>query len=124
MYISITFTFAVLFTAKLSILILYRRIFSVSRYRTISMVCMVVSSAWFVAIFITMLTICTPIDRFWHPGDSGSCHDFSTFFLIVGVFEIILDSAILAIPVWGTISLNMAFRTRLVVLSIFLVGFL
>lgn len=89
-----------------------------------SIVCMVVSSAWFVAIIITMLLICTPIDHFWHRTDSDRCIDFPRFILAVVIFEVIIDSAILAIPVWGTISLQMAFRTRLVVLSIFLVGFL
>lgn len=116
------FSWFVLYAVKMSILILYRRIFSTRRYRITSAVLMAVSSVWFIATMAGNLVICTPIDHFWHRTTPGRCLNFDLYFLVVGVVEIVLDLAILVIPVWGTLSLQMALRTRILVLGIFLVG--
>lgn len=103
---------------------MYRHIFSTRPYRIASAILVGVSSVWFVAAFITGLVICIPVDHFWHRTSPGRCLNFGAFFASINSFEIVLDTAILAIPIWGVFSLQMSTRTRTIVLGIFLVGVL
>lgn len=122
MFLSVTFSFLVLFTCKMSILFLYRRIFSTRRFRVASAALMVLSSVWFIAATVMDLVICVPIDHFWHRLNKGRCLNFDVFFIIINIIEVFVDTAILAIPIWGTLPLQMSARKRTLVLGIFLVG--
>ncbi|KUI62825.1 hypothetical protein VP1G_11418 [Cytospora mali] len=74
LFISATFSYFVLYTVKMSILLLYRRIFSTRRYRITSTILMAIASAWFTAALILDLVFCVPLDHF---GTSSAQEDAS-----------------------------------------------
>lgn len=81
-----------------------------------------IATAWFVAAFITNFIICLPVDLFWHRLKPGKCLNFNLFYLLIGVFETVIDVLILALPIRAVFGVKMSMKTKLVVSSIFLLG--
>jgi hypothetical protein len=122
LFIGTVTSLACLYAAKISACLLYRRIFSIPKYKMLSLVAIGMATAWFIAGSVANVCICIPVDRFWHRTKPGRCLNFNLFFLVNGIFEVVIDSAILAIPIFATHSVQMARRTKLAVSCIFLVG--
>jgi hypothetical protein len=81
-----------------------------------------VSLAWFTAGFVVAFVYCIPLDKFWHPFKPGRCLDFNLFYLLIGVFETVIDIVILILPVRATFNVQLPLKTKLLVSSIFLLG--
>ena len=109
-------------TTRLSILYLYRRIFDVPRFRQVSSIVIVVCVVWWLIKTITDLLGCVPPQKFWEPRRKGHCYTFDTWFLCISITEIIIDAAILMLPVKMVIGLQMSFPRRVKVCCIFLLG--
>ncbi|KAI1772028.1 hypothetical protein F4818DRAFT_427401 [Hypoxylon cercidicola] len=111
-----------LYAVKISICLLYRRIFSIPRYKTLSAVAIGISTAWFIAASVANICICIPVDIFWHRSKPGRCLNFNLFYLINGIFEVLIDSAILSIPIFAVSRTHMPRKARVIVSGIFLLG--
>jgi hypothetical protein len=122
LFIGNTLLYVTLFMAKISICLLYRRIFSTQQFRKMCLILMVVCTMWFIAAEVTNLCTCIPIDAFWHRTKPGKCLNFNIFSLIIGIFDILLDVCILLLPVRAVLFLQMPMRTKVMVLGIFLLG--
>ncbi|KAI9787317.1 MAG: hypothetical protein M1816_007665 [Peltula sp. TS41687] len=118
----IPYTFAIFFI-KFSILLLYLRIFSPSRYLRWAI--------WMTTFFVfgyciagTIIAIfpCRPQRRFWDPTTPGVCVDFPTLALAGCAFNIITDFIILVLPTREVWRLNLPARQRLALLGIFATG--
>ncbi|KAK0667283.1 hypothetical protein QBC41DRAFT_338519 [Cercophora samala] len=123
LFIANTILYLTFYLAKISILLLYRRIFSTPEFRKICLIMIGISTAYFIAAQVANLCICIPIDLFWHrtkPG--GRCLNFNLFSFIIGLIEIVLDIAILALPIKAVLSLQMPKKTKAMVSAIFLLG--
>jgi hypothetical protein len=81
-----------------------------------------ISIAWFIAAEVASLLMCIPIDSFWHRMTPSRCLNFNLFSLIIGIFDIVIDTAILILPVRAVLSLQMPTRTKVLVSGIFLLG--
>ncbi|KAL2141946.1 hypothetical protein VTI28DRAFT_1781 [Corynascus sepedonium] len=122
LFIGNTIVCVTFFLAKLSVCLLYRRIFSTQPFRKICLVLMVISALWFVAAQVTNLVTCIPIDSFWHRLKPGKCINFNLFSLIIGIFDILIDVTILILPIRAVLSLQLPTKTKAMVSGIFLLG--
>ncbi|KAH8895972.1 hypothetical protein GQ53DRAFT_819928 [Thozetella sp. PMI_491] len=120
--ISYVFVTTALFSAKISICLMYRRMFPLPRYGLTAGILMLFALMSFIAGFVTQACACIPLDAFWHRTKPGKCLNFNLFYLVSGVVDIIIDAAILALPVWVLQTLHLPLRTKLLVTSIFLLG--
>ncbi|KAI1739184.1 hypothetical protein F4680DRAFT_423092 [Xylaria scruposa] len=122
LYIGFILNLFFLTFVRISICLLYQGIFATPRFRIKSIVMIVLSVAWFISAFVVGLVYCIPIDKFWHPFKPGRCLNFNLFYLIIGVFETVIDIAILILPVRATFNIQLPLKSRLLISSIFLLG--
>ncbi|KAI0491094.1 hypothetical protein F4859DRAFT_520658 [Xylaria cf. heliscus] len=84
---------------RLSILLLYIEIFSVSRYfQWGAWASVIVVCSFFVGNIVIALTICQPVALNWDPTINGHCGNGSTAQLAVAAFNVALDIIIIALP--------------------------
>jgi hypothetical protein len=107
---------------KLSILFLYHRIFAVTSLRKVINVVIAICLVWFVAAEIGDLLYCVPVQKFWDPTIEGSCFNFPAYFLAMELIDLLLDVAIICLPIKTVLRLHLSLRKRLAVLGIFLLG--
>lgn len=107
---------------KVSLLLMYIRIFPVKRVLVGAYILMAISISWAISLIIVALAQCLPMDKLWKPWIEGRCIDIKATFLAIAIPNIITDIAILALPIpllWGL----QTTRVRKISLSIiFLLG--
>ena len=112
---------------KLSILCFYRHIFSTPKFRQIisgvGAVCMV----WWILSFFMVIFQCTPIDAAWKlhlrgtPG-AATCIDAGKLLQGCEIANVVIDLAILSLPIYMVRSLQMKATKKASVIAIFLLG--
>ncbi|KAF2869133.1 hypothetical protein BDV95DRAFT_112969 [Massariosphaeria phaeospora] len=120
--LSWTFYLAASFTIKMSLLSLYRRLFTTQGYRQICLGLMALSVLWFVGAEIGNFIICIPFDSFWNRLKPGRCLNFNIYALAVGIVDVVIDFCILAVPVKIVVSLHLPMYKKIAVSGIFLLG--
>ena len=104
---------------------MYNRIFAVrgSFRLQILVLCLLVTGYW-IGCTVATLTNCIPLEWSWINGlaDARYCFNYNIFWMATGACEVVLDVAILALPVRAVFSLQLTLRRRITVLSIFLLG--
>jgi len=113
-YVLQVFHGPVIFLAKLAILLLLIRIFSIKR-RFVLAVKVLVSflALYYIAITLVKVFICKPVEKFWIPATPGSCLHTKAIFIFDCVMSLITDCVILFSPlpaIWG---LQMGFKRKL-----------
>lgn len=129
-YLKLAFITSVLYftissTTKLGILLMYNRIFFVSRSFRVQLY--VVSSlvvCFWIGCTAATLTNCIPLHWSWVNGlaDPRYCFNYNIFWMAAGIGEIVLDMLILAMPISVVLRMTLSFRRKLVVGSIFFLG--
>lgn len=115
--------YAVTITAcKISILCLYRRLFSVPAFLRLSAAIGVAIVAWGIACILTGVFICDPPKKFWHSATSGHCNNYDIAFLILEIVETVLDIVQLILPLHMISILKLSHRNKIILLFIFLSG--
>ncbi|KAI1773036.1 hypothetical protein F4818DRAFT_131356 [Hypoxylon cercidicola] len=107
---------------RISICLLYQQIFATPSFRIGSIIMIGLSVAWFISAFVVGIVYCIPLDKFWHPFKDVRCLNFNLFHLLIGIFETVIDIAILVLPVRATFNLQMPMKTKLLVAGIFFLG--
>jgi len=121
-FIIATLYFTVVTAIKISILLMYRRIFTVSLGRAYP-VLMSVIVMWWLSGTIATIVSCIPVNRLWiGPSAGGYCFNFNIFWMAMGVVEILVDSCILVLPVRIVLGLHMPNGHKVLVSGIFLLG--
>ncbi|KAI0162678.1 hypothetical protein BJ166DRAFT_274384 [Pestalotiopsis sp. NC0098] len=121
------FAAAVTFT-KLSILLLYRRIFITGAlsFRVSVYTAGAITCAYPLTLAIGMANCCRPVSFYWtrFAGDtSGSCPlDVGLFFVVLAVINVLLDAFILAIPIPQIVRLQMSTRKKISICGLMLLG--
>ena len=129
-YVKITFSTIVLYflvscTTKLSLLLLLHRIFAISGPFKIQIY---IAEATVVAFWISTTVAhclsCIPIDWSWKNGnaDPRYCINYNTFWLVSGIFESVIDVAILSLPLGMVSKLHMERSRKFSVAGVFLLG--
>jgi hypothetical protein len=113
---------------RLSILILYDRIFSQShgRIRHIVRGSMVVTAIYIIAFLIYPCLLCRPVKKFWKPFERakycGSNEKYWTHNAVLYSSSLILDLELLVLPIIPVIKLQMTMKKRLGVITLFTLG--
>ncbi|KAE8161894.1 hypothetical protein BDV40DRAFT_266587 [Aspergillus tamarii] len=107
---------------KISILLLYRRIFTVRSFRIASLITGGLVISWCLAVFITVLLQCRPIALNWNKALEGTCIDPKQFFFGNAISNLLIDVVILALPIPMVLQLQLRLSQKLTVLGIFLLG--
>lgn len=130
LYTKIMFSTSVLYffitsITKLSILLLLHRLFAISdSFRVqIYVAEAAVIAFWFSATLADCLN-CIPLEWTWRNGnaDPRHCINYNTFWLVTGIFESVIDLAILALPIGMVSTLHLERSKRYGVAGIFLLG--
>ncbi|KAI1023956.1 hypothetical protein LB504_005289, partial [Fusarium proliferatum] len=120
---SVTYTFAIAF-AKLAILMFYWRIFKFSTIRLAIRVLLVLTVSWFLLRLFLVTLRCVPIQALWDDSikDAKCKIDAATFFFSTILTHVILDVAILVLPVVEVAKLRLAVGQKVAVISLFMFG--
>ncbi|KAH8846063.1 hypothetical protein MCOR27_010397 [Pyricularia oryzae] len=109
---------------KLSVLLLFTTLFPTRRMRMAAYVMGGFIIVWCTGAVVATLLMCQPFEMNWNrsiPG--GHCGDDPLFYTILGVINIIVEVAILLLPMPVIYKLNMPLHRRLVVVGMFSLGF-
>ena len=114
---------AAIATIKLSILSLYRRIFSVPRFKLAANIVTAMVLAWATALILTAIFSCKPVNGFWDKIYTKSkCINTEHFFIGNAVANMGTDLIILVLPVQKIWRLNMRRNQKIALSFIFLLG--
>jgi hypothetical protein len=67
---------------------------------------------------------CIPMRHFWDPTVPGECFNFDNFFLVMSIVEIIIDVALLLLPLRMIANLQLNLQKKLMLSGIFALGIL
>ncbi|KAI0554400.1 hypothetical protein F4679DRAFT_525941 [Xylaria curta] len=123
-----TFIWAVTVSVtKLSIILLYRRIFAVQKspFRNWLdfLACIMVFQI--IAITVSNLTVCKPLDYLWNqldPNAHGTCFDRLHFLLITGIINAVFDIIILITPIAAISKLRLSFWKKAGIFGMLFLG--
>ena len=109
---------------KLSILLMYRRIFWVDcSFRPQSLLVSIVVVMFWLATTVATLTNCIPWKYNWSgPSFPKYCSNYNIFWMVTGAIEVLIDMVILALPVRMVLGLQLSRKHKVSVLFIFLLG--
>lgn len=122
MYISSILYFSIAAPTKISILCLYRRIFSVPSFKRASLLVGLLVVLWWTAATVADIFSCMPVQLLWDLSLEGRCFDFNIFWFSMGVLETIIDIIILVLPIKMVLALQLSKRNKIVLSGIFLLG--
>ena len=112
---------------QLSILFFYLRVFDSTLFRKCAIGISVFVVCFGVANTFSMIFQCTPISFFWNgwTGEyAGKCININAFSWIRAAIEIIIDLAIISLPIPLLLGLKLKWHKKLQILSMFSIGFL
>lgn len=114
------YTTAVTLT-KYSILLFYSRIFQGGKFRIVLIGMAALCTAWFIAIEISVIIECHPINALWD-FSPGYCIDLQKMFLGSGIINIFLNVLVLMLPMPMIWSLEIERKHKIMLSGVFLLG--
>ena len=109
--------------ARFSLLFLYSRIFSVNRrFRTAVTIVIVINALWWIACTIPLIALCVPIEAVFNPLVKGTCINTDVYVLAAEIPDIMLDFAVMALPLREIRKLQMPLRQKIGVSIIIAMG--
>ncbi|KAI5240377.1 hypothetical protein E4T42_08390 [Aureobasidium subglaciale] len=121
-------------STKVSILLLYRRLFYVTSSREVSAdrtfcimlwVAIVFTASYPLIMWTVMAVACRPVSFFWRRyagATDGVCIDVLSFFLVFGIVNMINDLIVLAVPIPRILKLRTSNREKISIMGILLLG--
>ncbi|KAI1129155.1 hypothetical protein F5Y10DRAFT_291393 [Nemania abortiva] len=118
--------FSITSTTKLSILLLYNRLFSVSEvFRQQIIFLFIVVTIYWLGSTIADILSCIPIKYYFDGAtDLRYCFDYNAFWFATGISEAFIDLLILLLPLGVVSKLQLSIKKRVATGSVFLVGLL
>ncbi|KAJ5655713.1 hypothetical protein N7507_007663 [Penicillium longicatenatum] len=105
---------------KLSVLLMYTRIFPTREFRVAAIVLGVITAAWILVIACMSVIQCAPIERAWDTSIPGACIDASASFIANAVPNIVTDIAIILLPIRALWRMKPTITHRLSVIALLL----
>ncbi|KAI1819125.1 integral membrane protein [Xylaria intraflava] len=110
---------------KLSVLFLYKRIFSIKTMRMLSYVLMGLTFGYWLSFLVVFLTTCSPdISQLWNPRPDGFCRDLNVGQLGSVSTNLAIDVFVIVLPMPFLWNLQMRFRNKAVITLVFSLGFI
>ena len=108
---------------KISILMLYIRIFGRLRYFRIIALCLgTFTICWFITVVLVITFQCNPVMFAWDKSIDGTCINAWLFFVIGSTLNTITDFAILILPLPAVWHLTLGKFQRISLIGIFMLG--
>jgi large subunit ribosomal protein L36e len=116
-----------IFITKLSILLLYLRVFASNRKSWLHM--SIQFLLWFNAAFYTADTLieileCLPRERIWNPDSPGKCLNIQVMILATAVINTVSDISLLVLPIFCVWRLHMRRAQKFGISAVFAAGLL
>ncbi|KAI1135887.1 hypothetical protein F5Y05DRAFT_415881 [Hypoxylon sp. FL0543] len=109
--------------AKLSLLSLYYRLFSVDRvFVRVTYVVGTVQIVWFIAEFMERWFTCTPVRKVWEPLIDGYCINQSASLAVSETFNSGIDFVMIGMAIYMVRKLNVSFSTKFKLGILFALG--
>ena len=123
-FLSSMLYFSIVSAIKVSILLLYRRIFSINYiFRIQSTIVLLLVSLFWLAVTIATLLNCRPLKYSWIGlSEKEHCIDYNIFWMTTGATEIAIDTIILALPIRMVLLLQLSVKRKVSVVLVFLLG--
>lgn len=108
---------------KISILLLYLRIFAVfTWFRLIGRALIGVVTAYMIAAFFASVFQCTPVEKAWDRSVPGTCISIEKNWYANAGFSIATDAIILLLPIMPILSLKLPAGEKVALLGVFVLG--
>jgi hypothetical protein len=107
---------------KLAILQLYKRIFDTATFRKLAWSLMVLSVLYGITFVVLFITHCIPVDQSWNPRPWGKCRDITSEQVTSGSLNIVIDTAIIILPMPWLWKLQMPLRNKVFLSILFTLG--
>ena len=108
---------------RISILLLYIRIFGTLRYmRRISYTLITSTSLWSAATILAFCLQCIPLSKLWDPSIKGRCLDIKALYVATSAIEVFLNISIMILPVRVIWNLQTSLKQRVSLIFMFVVG--
>lgn len=109
-------------TLATAVLFLYHRIFPGKTFRNVLLVAGAIVFSWAMAAFFPSIMSCYPVEKAWDSSIPGRCIDYGIVTLVIGILNVIMDFAILSLPMPLLWKLRMSARRKAYLSGIFAVG--
>lgn len=107
---------------KISILMLYLRIFIQRWFRITCYMLLVIITSYMVAAFFASVFQCTPVARAWDKMIPGSCINITTNWYANAGFSIATDIIILALPMYPIYKSKTPLKRKIALMVVFAFG--
>ena len=109
---------------KLSLILLYRRLFATPRFRRTSLVVGTACLAWFLMCFFLIIFQCHPVSAFFNPAllFTDHCIDLQALYRGILASNMALDFVLLCLPLYMVLGLQLPVRQKLLLSGIFALG--
>ncbi|KAL2756426.1 hypothetical protein ACRALDRAFT_2075680, partial [Sodiomyces alcalophilus JCM 7366] len=109
---------------KISVLLQYRRIFSVGMIQTITFYGICFLSAWALTLCFLLPLVCVPVAKFWDASIPGRCLDSLAIWYTMASINVATDFAVFFMPLPVIRSLQLPRRQKLMLVGVFGLGLL
>lgn len=109
---------------KVSIILLYIRILTYSYARIAAYILLAIVVITNIIGFISTCTLCIPLAKLWDPSIPGKCHLEASYMWALICLHIITDFLIFLIPLPVVIRMTTSLGNKIMLLCVFLLGFL
>ncbi|KAI1645953.1 uncharacterized protein F4817DRAFT_342065 [Daldinia loculata] len=107
---------------KISVLLMYKRIFTTSRFRTMTWILVGLIIAWTIAFTFAFVFSCTPVASQWNLELESTCVNQEALFTTALAIDVATDFTILFLPIYKIWLLQMPFARKALIICIFLLG--
>lgn len=107
---------------KFSVLAFYDRIFPRNNFKKWLYTLAGLSAVWWLLITFVSIFQCTPVAKAWDNELDGYCHNYLHLFIGIQVANIVLDIAILVLPISAVMKLQMGRANKISVAGTFALG--
>ncbi|KAI2990716.1 transcriptional regulator family: Fungal Specific TF [Aspergillus niger] len=118
---SFLYTLCIAFT-KLSILALYKRIFSIRPMILAANAVGATVILWCFGVCLIGGVVCIPLEKLWNPTIPGGCIDLAKFYYGLQIPNIVTDAVILALPLKHVWNLQVPRAEKIMLTGIFCLG--
>ncbi len=109
---------------KISIVLMYRRIFVGVGMRRATLIALLVLIAWGIALIVSLAMICLPIEALWDPTVQGHCMPFVPAFFAPAVINMVTDFSIFLLPLPAIKQLQLPLKQKIILSFILCLGLL
>ena len=109
-------------TVKVSVLLFYRRIFPSPRFHIILRIVGGFIICYSVVQLLVFIFQCRPVQAAWDPFIKAECVKINDSFIVMGAFDVLTGVTTLCLPIPLIWQLQVSKRSRIQLMSIFILG--